>query len=383
MRSIYLDYSTSTPIAASVRESMLPYLGEIFGQPSNHHWLGRAAEEAIEDARSNLSSLLGCHPAELAFTSGGTESINLGILGVARAISGSLDGRPHLITTQVEHPAVHYTVRHLEQENWDVTWVPCQSNGTVRPASLERAIRPETRLMTVISASHVTGVMQPVSEIAEICHRHDVLLHTDASQSVGKVDCNVERLGVDLLSLSGHKFYAPVGIGALYLRLGVPVQPLMFGEGGEAGLRPGSANVPHIVGLGQAAKLALAGLESSIDRVTTLRDRLHEQLEQLTGRRFPAHGAEADRVPGILSIELPGVTAEAIQRRLPEICFGPTVPCQGRQQRMTDTAFAALGLSQQQAANTLRISLGWSTSEDDLIRAAQMIATAYEALAEC
>lgn len=383
MRSIFLDFSTTTPIAASVRECMLPFLGELFGHPSCSHWMGRAAEEAIEDARCNVSSLLGCHPSEIIFTSGGTESVNLGLLGVARAISGGLTESPHLICSILEHAAVRQTARQFEREGWEVSLIGCDEHGVVRVEELERAIRPSTRLVSVIHASHQIGTIQPIEQIADICHQRDVLLHTDASQTVGKIECHVDELGVDLLSFSGHKFYAPMGVGGLYSRLGVPIQSILYGEGSEAGIRPGTPNVAAIVGLGQAAKLAQAGLQSSIDRVNELRDRLHRQLEIMIGKRLRIHGGEARRLPGILCLELPGVTAEALQRKLPEICFGPSAPCTGRARSPVDDTLAALGLTEQQIANTLRISIGWPTSEDEIQRAIHLIASAYESLADC
>jgi cysteine desulfurase len=383
MRSIFLDFSTTTPIAASVRESMLPFLGELFGHPSCNHWLGRAADEAIEDARCNVSSLLGCHPSEIVFTSGGTESVNLGLLGVARAISGSLPDRPHLICSVLEHAAVRLTAERLEREGWSISLIGCDEAGVVRLEELERSIRPSTRLVSVIHASHQIGTIQPIEEIAALCHERDILFHTDAAQTVGKIDCQVDNLGVDLLSFSGHKFYAPMGVGGLYSRLGVPIESILYGEGSEAGIRPGTPNVAAIVGLGQAAKLAQAGLVSSIDRVSELRDRLHAQLEGLIGRRLRIHGGAAKRLPGILCCELPGVTAEALQRKLPEICFGPSTPCNGRARSPVENTLVALGLSEQQIANSLRISLGWPTSEDEIQRAIHLIAAAYESLTEC
>ncbi len=382
MRSIYLDYCTTTPVAASVRDSMLPFLSEFYGHPSSSHWYGRAAQEAIEDARSKVASLLGCHPSEIVFTSGGTESVNLGLLGVARAITRNIPELiPHFITTSLEHTCVRQCAQQLEREGWQVSIVGCDRDGVVRVSELERAIRPNTRLVSVIHASHRIGTIQPIVDISEVCRLHDILLHTDAAQSVGKVECSIETLGVDLLSFSGHKIYAPKGIGALFIRLGVPIEPILFGEGCEAGIRPGTANVPHIVALGQSAKLAQAGLDATIDGISQLRDRFHRQLESLIGRVIPVHGALAPRVPGILSIELPGVSAAAMHERLPEICFGPAIPRNGRTSgRVVNPTHAAIGLSEQQSSNTLLISLGWTTSEDELQRALHLIAAAYDSL---
>lgn len=384
MRSIYLDYSTTTPVAASVRDAILPFLSEFYGHPSSNHWFGRAAQEAIEDARSNVSCLLGCHPSEIVFTSGGTESVNLGLLGVARAVTRNLPGfSPHFIASSLEHTCVRQCANQLEREGWQVSYVGCDSQGVVRIDELRRAVRENTRLISIIHASHRFGTIQPLSEIAELCRERDILFHSDASQSVGKIECSVDELGVDLLSLSGHKFYAPKGIGALYIRLGVPIEPILFGEGCEAGIRPGTASVPHIVGIGQAAKLAKAGLQSSLDRLSKLRDQFHNQLESMIGKPLRVHGSEATRVPGILSLEIPNVTAAALQQRLPEICFGPGVATNGRGRgRVVNPSHRALGLTESQSANTLLLSIGWTTSEDELQRALHLIASAYESLAD-
>ncbi len=383
MRSIYLDYSTTTPVAASVRESMLPFLSEFYGHPSSNHWFGRAAQEAIEDARSNVAAMIDCHPSEIVFTSGGTESVNLGLIGVARAVTRNLpDLKPHFITSSLEHTCVRQCAHQLEREGWEVSYIGCDKNGVIRISELENSLRPNTRLISMIHASHRIGTIQPIAQIAELCHEKDILLHTDAAQSVGKVDCRVDNLGVDLLSLSGHKIYAPKGIGVLYIRMGVPIEPILYGEGCEAGIRPGTANVAHIVGLGQAAKLANAGLKSTIDGLSTMRDKFHRQLESMIGKVVPVHGVNASRVPGILSLELTGVAAEAMHQRLPEICFGPAVPSNGRTcGRVVNPTHSAMGLTEQQSTNTLQVSLGWTTSEDELQRALHLIAAAYESLA--
>ena len=388
MRSIYLDYSSSTPVAASVRDSMLPFLSEFYGHPARCHWYGRAAQEAVEDARSHLASLLSCHPSEIVFTSSGTESVNLGILGVCRSISKGGNGEPaHLIISTLEHACVTRCAEQLQREGWQISFVRCNADGVVQVEEFAAAIRPNTRMISLIHASHRIGTVQPIEQIAELCQARDILLHTDAAQSIGKIDCNVDDLGIDLLSLSGHKFYAPKGIGALYVRLGVPIEPILFGESYETGLRPGTANVPGIVGLGQAAKLALAGLEKGMDRTSEMRDRFHHQLESLIGKPLPIHGEHVRRVPGILSIELPGVTAEAMQRRLPEICFGPTHRSSSKKPSAAPCAPAecqqlAYGPTELQSPYLLRISFGWTTSEEELQQAAQLIASAFEALVD-
>lgn len=359
---------------------MLPYLSEFYGHPAGSHWFCRAAQEAMEDARSSVAALLDCHPAEVVFTAGGTESVNLGLLGAARAVArkSSTVLEPHFITTALEHACVLGCAKQLEAEGWEVTTLGCDANGRIEVEQFLEALRPETLLASIILASPVFGTLQPVAEIAEICEQKDILLHTDAAQAIGKVNCRIEHLGVDLLSLSGHKFYAPKGIGALFVRSAVPMDPLLYGDGCEAGIRPGTANVPFVVGLGQAAKLALAGLDSTVDQTIQMRDRFLDQLQSTLGTRLVVHGAAVDRLPNVLSIEFPGVEAETMQQRLPELCTGVSSAMGSGARSSHD----ALGLTEDQSKSTLRISLGWNTSEEELQQATQMLATAYEALKE-
>lgn len=380
MHTIYLDHATTTPIAASVREAMLPFLQNMYGHPSSNHWMGRVAAEAIEDARSCLSGLLDCHPTELIFTSGGTESANLGLLGAGRALAAGLDYRPHLITTNLEHPAVHAAVAQLQREGWDASFVACDNCGLVQPNDIQAEIRQTTRLISVTHASYEIGTIQDLSAIAGLCQGKEIVFHTDAAQTVGKIEVSLQELGVDLLSLSGHKFYGPKGVGALYVRMGVPIDSILFGEPCELGLRPGTPSVSQIAGLGQAAKLAQAGLSSSIDRVADLRSQLLDDLQRLIKLPLVAHGQNAQRVPGILSIELPNVNSEELSLRLPEICFGPSVPWQVKLSETNPCLWTCLGLNPKQRESTVRISIGWSTSSDELTQAAQMIAAAYESL---
>jgi cysteine desulfurase len=272
---------------------------------------------------------------------------------------------------------------HLATCGWDVSYIGCDSQGVIDLDEFEASIRASTRIASVVHASHRIGTIQPIEEISEICQKRDVLLHTDAAQSIGKISAQVDQLGVDLLSLSGHKFYAPKGIGALYVRTGVPIEPITFGEGCEAGLRPGTANVPHIVGLGQAAKMVAGGLDDISNQLTRLRDLFLCELERAIGKSIVVHGAGAPRLPTLLSLELPGVTAEEIQQRLPEVCFGPSAANGNgsRNGRTSNLTHAAMGLNQQQSAGAIRVSFGWTTTEEEIRQATQMIATAYDALA--
>ncbi|MFN3193929.1 MAG: cysteine desulfurase family protein [Aureliella sp.] len=381
MKTIYLDHSSSTPVAASVRDSMLPYLNEFYGHPSQSHWFGRASFEAIEDARSHVASLLGCHPSEIIFTSGGTESVNIGLLGIASAIQPAHKA-PHLICSNLEHSCVAACVEHLEKLGWESSLVCCNEQGSIDVDELEKLIQPNTRLISIIHANHHFGSIQPIAEISDLCQEKDILLHTDAAQTIGKIPCNVDELGVDLLSLSGHKMFAPKGIGALYVRTGVPISPMLFGDGCEAGLRPGTANVPAIVGLGTAAKLVDAGLETTQRETADRRDRFIAQLEKCVGRPITIHAENGIRLPNLASFEIPGVASRDIRNLTPEICFGPCYEsCQtGKSDLAHDSHLNPLGLSEESLASTLRIAIGWTTSEDELQKAAEMIASAYESL---
>jgi cysteine desulfurase len=382
MRTIYLDYNTSTPIAGSVRDAMLPFLAEFYAHPSNTHWLGRAAQEAIEDARSHLATLIGCHPSEIVFTSGGTESVNLALMGAARAVAlQEPELTPHLVTSSLEHACVLRCADELENRGWQVTYIGSDEHGTIRLDELEAAMRENTRLVSLIHASHLIGTIQPLAAVSELCQEHRALLHTDAAQSIGKVPVNIDELGIDLLSLSGHKFYAPKGIGALYVRMGVMIEPIMFGEGNEGGLRPGTENISHIVAMGQAARLVGQGMELASDRLSELRERFHRQLEQLLLCPIRVHGARASRLPNCISLELPEVDAQLLELRIPEICLMPAPSGSYRHGRgRVCSTYASIGLSADQAARTLRVSFGWNTTEEEVDQACHLIATAYESL---
>lgn len=254
MRTIYLDYNATTPVARPVMEAMLPFLTEHFGNPSSHHRLGRAAYEAVQDARVRVAQLLGAGRDEIVFTSGGTESNNLALVGAMLNSSPAASG--HLVISVLEHPSIAEPARFLEALGYDLTIVGCDAQGVVDPDQVETAIRPTTVLASIMHANNEIGTLQPIREIAKLCHAQGVLLHTDAAQTVGKIPTRVQDLGVDLLTVAGHKMYAPKGIGALYVRRGTRLEPLLHGAGHEGGLRPGTENVPQVVALGQAASMA-------------------------------------------------------------------------------------------------------------------------------
>ncbi|MFY9976012.1 MAG: cysteine desulfurase family protein, partial [Chromatiaceae bacterium] len=261
---IFLDYNATTPVAPEVLEAMLPMLREHFGNPSSSHPYGRQAEEALKRARGQVAALIGAAPGEILFTGSATEADNLAILGVAEALKGR--GR-HLITSAVEHPAVARPMAHLAERGWDVTVLPVDETGQVSPRDLAQALREDTVLVSVMHANNEVGTLQPIAELAALARARGVLFHTDAAQSVGKVPVAVDALGVDLLTIAGHKLYAPKGVGALYLRAGTPIVPIQYGAGQEHGLRPGTENVAHNVGLGAAAALANNRLPDGADRL--------------------------------------------------------------------------------------------------------------------
>ncbi|MCI0361737.1 MAG: cysteine desulfurase [Planctomycetaceae bacterium] len=377
MRQLYLDYNATTPIAPSVQEAMLPLLAEHFGNPSSNHVLGRAAAEAVEDARGQLAILLGCDPDEIVFTSGGTESNNLALKGVLLREAPAAGG--HLIISAFEHPSVAAPAQFLERLGYDVTIVGVTGQGLVQPAAIRAAIRPDTRLVSIMHANNEVGTIQPLRQIAAICHEHQIPLHTDASQSVGKVRTLVDELEVDLLSVAGHKMYAPKGVGALYIRRGVELEPTQHGAGHEAGLRAGTENVASIAGLGRAATLAAKSLDQAHERMAALRDRLWQQLAAEIGNPLVLHGALVQRLPNTLSVAFPGVSGQELLARIPELCASTGSACHSTGRSISPT-LAAMGVSDEAARGTVRLSVGWQTTEEDIDRAASLLLGAWEGL---
>ena len=377
MRTIYLDYNATTPMAPSAVQAMLPFLSEHFGNPSSNHALGRACQEAIEDARCKVAMLIGADPDEVFFTSGGTESNNLAIQGTMLLNAPPMDG--HLIVSAIEHPAVSEPARHLQRMGFDVTTVGCDGQGRVPPEEVLAAIRPDTRLVSIMHANNETGVVQPLSEIAQICQDHEVPLHSDAAQTIGKIPTDVDELGVDMLTLAGHKLYAPKGVGALYIRRGIRIEPVLRGAGHESGLRPGTENVPYLVGLGHVAALASNQLDEAAGRMKRLRDQLHEQLSAAIGTKLQINGAAAARLPNTLSVRFPEVAGADLLARIPELCASTGSACHSGQVSMSPT-LRAMGLTVAQARGTVRLSVGWYTTEDEVQRAANLLIGAWEAL---
>ncbi len=359
---IYLDYNATTPIDPAVVEAMLPYLSTHFGNPSSSHSYGRVAHQAIDAARAQVAKLLGCSPGEITFTGGGSESDNLAIRGIALAYRHKGN---HIITQVTEHPAVLNTCRALERvHGFRVTYLPVDESGLVSLEGVEAAIDEQTVLITVMHANNETGTLQPIVEIAKIAHSHGVLVHTDAAQSVGKIPTRVEELGVDLLTVAGHKLYAPKGIGALYARRGLLLEPVIYGGGQETGRRAGTENVANIVALGAACMLAHEQLTESQARLQRLRDRLQRRLEEYLPGQVYLNGHLIERLPNTLNISIEGVIGEDVLAIVPEIASSTGSACH---EGSTDPSpvLMAMGMSQARALGALRLTLGrWSTEEE-------------------
>jgi cysteine desulfurase len=364
---IYLDYNASTPIAPTVREAMLPYLGEHYGNPSSTHWAGAPAAEAVSGARDRVAALLGCSPAEVVFTSGGTEANNTALIG---AVEASGRERPHVVTSAVEHPAIFEPCRYLERHGAETTYLPVDGTGLVDPDDVARAIRPETVLVSVMHANNEVGTVEPIAEISRITREAGVLLHTDAAQSVGKIPTRVDELGVDMLSVAAHKFYGPKGVGALYVRAGTPLAPFMHGAGHESGRRAGTENVILDVGLGAAAELAgdlvwTAGLRE-------LRDWLWLQLSDHYGEGVVLNGHPTQRLPNTLNVSFLGRDGREILAAMPEVAASTGSACHSGGTEPSPV-LAAMGVPRATGAGAVRFSLGRATKRSDLERLLELL----------
>ena len=358
---VYLDHHATTPLDPQVLDAMLPYFTERFGNPhSAQHAYGWAAEAAVEQARTEIAGLIGALPEELVFTSGATEANNLAIRGVA-ARAGA---RRHVVTCAIEHPCVLETCRALRGAGFEITELPVQPDGLLDLDRLSEALRPETALVSIQTANHEIGVLQPIAEIAELCRARGVVLHNDAAQAAGEIALDVAALGVDLMSLSAHKLYGPKGIGALYVRRGLSIAPLFAGGAQERGLRPGTLPTPLCVGFGKACALAQEELAAEAARVRALRDRLYEGLR----RAVPdvrLNGAAEPRLPNNLNLCLPGIDAEDLLADLPELALSTGAACASATQEPS-AVLRALGLSDEDIQGSLRIGLGRTTTAKEV-----------------
>ncbi|MBE0599605.1 MAG: cysteine desulfurase [Desulfuromonadales bacterium] len=369
MRPVYLDYNATTPVDPLVTRELLQYFEEVFGNPSSNHPYGKAAKEAVELARSRVADLLGCSPAEVIFTSGGTESNNHALIGFAFA--NRYRGN-HIISTRIEHPAILEPLKWLERHGFEVTLLPVDGTGRVDPAAVRRAVTEQTILVSVIHANNEVGTIQSLAEIGEIVKEGGVTLHTDAAQSVGKVPTRVDELRVDLLTVAGHKLYAPKGIGALYVRSGVRLDRYLHGAGHEAGRRAGTENVPYIAALGKAMELARERMAEESARIRSLRDRFHALIEERAGDVL-LNGHPADRLPNTLNVSFAGVVGAELLARMPEIAASTGSACHDGTGELSGV-LKEMGTSRAQGLGAVRFSLGRLTTEEEIDRAAQVIA---------
>lgn len=373
MRPIYLDYNATTPIAPEVVDAMLPYLREHFGNPSSAHAYGAPARDAVERSRRVIAETLNASPAGILFTSGGTESNNLAIEGVVRASAG----RRHVITSAVEHPAVLEVVRWLERQGVRVSVLPVDGHGRVRLDDLERTVGPDTLLVSVMHANNEVGTVQPIADLAAIAHRHGALMHTDAAQSVGKIPVDIPALGVDLLTVVGHKIYAPKGVGALYVRPGVRLDPVLHGPGHEMGRRPGTEAVAQIVALAEAVRIAVQHLDTEGPRLRALRDRLAAGLRSEVGdANVRCNGHPDARLPNTLSISFHGVQADTLLASIAShIAASAGSACHAHDVQLSPV-LSAMGVAPEWAMGTLRLSVGRYTTEGEVEQAIRLIASA-------
>lgn len=377
IRPIYLDYNATSPIAPEVLEAMMPYLKERFGNPSSSHPYGQTAAAAVDQARQQMARLLGCRSDEILFTSGGTESNNLALLGASRCAAAK---RRHLIATGVEHPAVVEPLRKLETDGWEVTWLPVDHDGRISAVQVEKALKSTTALVSVMLANNETGALQPVADLAKACRTHGALLHTDAAQAVGKIPVNVEELGVDLLTVAGHKFYAPKGVGALYVRRGTKLEPMVLGAPHEGGMRSGTENVASVVGLGAAAELARRELPGRTEHLRSLRDRLHRGLLQRF-QDLQLNGPQVERLPNTLNVSIPGILALPLLEHLAGVAAGAGAACHAGTDQPS-SVLMAMGMTEERALSALRLTVGRPTTPEEVDLAVVEISDAVRAQQE-
>ena len=372
---IYLDYNATTPVDPVVVDALLPYLREHFGNPSSDHAYGYVAHAAVERAREQVATLLGAGSDEIVFTGGGSEANNLALNGVVAALRERGD---HVITTAIEHPSVLQPLRALEARGLRLTILPVDSDGRIDPQQVVDAITPRTFLVSVMHANNEVGTLQDLAEISRLAHDRGVLVHTDAAQSVGKIPTRVDDLGVDLLSIAGHKLYAPKGVGALYVRSGVALEPHIRGAGHERGLRAGTENVPYIVGLGAAAELAALRLNVFPAQLRALRDALHDGiLARVPDAQLNGHRTE--RLPNTLNLGFPGVNAAALLAGLRDRVACSTGSACHAGHAEPSGVLLAMGRDPALAAAALRLSLGAWTTAEEIAEAAAVIGAAVQA----
>lgn len=374
-KPVYLDYNATTPIDPRVADAIEPCLREIFGNPSSNHVYGRKAQAVIEQARARVAALIGAEPDEIVFTACATEANNLALRGVAQALARA----GHLVTSAVEHPAVEQPVHFLGASGWATTILAVDEFGLVDPDALAECLRDDTLLVSIMHANNEVGTVQPIEEIAAVTRPRGILLHTDAAQSVAKIPVDVDTLGVDLLTLAGHKFYATKGIGALYVRRGTALHPVLVGAGHESGLRPGTENVALIAGLGEAAQIAREEYAGYAERMRELRDRLHARLaEAVPGLCLNGHPER--RLPNTLNLSFTGVDGRELLARVADRVAASVGSACHEEGDAVSGVLGAMGIDAERARGAVRLSLGKYTTADEIEVAADALIEAWQAL---
>lgn len=364
---IYLDYNASTPVDPKVAEAMMPYISKLHGNPSSNHGFGRPLREAVDKARSQVAAMLSAQPGEIIFTSGGTEANNHVIKGVAHTLR---DRGRHIITSSIEHPAIINPCRFLETCGYEVTYVEVDSTGLIDPDSVIHEIRPDTILISIMQANNEVGTIQPIADIAEAARAGGVLMHTDAAQACGKIETDVRKLGVDFLSIAGHKLYAPLGIGALYMRSGIEIEPLHHGAAHESGRRGGTEPVLALVGLGAAAELILRGSDG--DHLQAMRDRLHDGLTDTFGDGVVLLGHPELRLPNTLAVGFRGRIGAEILAACPKVCASTGAACHSST-RKRSAVLEAMDVPEEVAFGAVRFSVGRFTTAAEVDEAVSML----------
>jgi cysteine desulfurase len=369
MQPIYLDYNATTPVDPAVAEAMQPYILHHYGNPSSTHAYGQATKEAVESARARVAALLGCAAPEVVFTSGGSESNNTVLKGVAYTYRHKGN---HIITSAIEHPATLNPCRFLEQQGLRVTYLPVDRTAMVDPDDVRKAITPQTLLISIMHANNEVGTLQPLAEISRIARAHGVLMHTDAAQSVGKIPTLVDELGVDFLSIAGHKLYAPKGIGALYMRTGRTLEPLIHGAGHEAGRRAGTENVIFAVGLGQACEVAQADLPHYEREVRQLRDLFWQEIDKRFGDRVVLNGHPEQPLPNTLHVNFRGVIGAELLENMPTLAASTGSACHAGEVSLS-SVLEAMHIPPELGMGAVRFSLGRYTTRQEIEQAVALL----------
>jgi cysteine desulfurase len=373
---IYLDQAATTPVRAEVLEAMKPYFSEYFGNPSTIYKVGREAKKAMENARKQVADLIGANPDEIIFTGGGTESDNIAIKGIVFKNKGN-----HIITSQIEHPAVRETCKYLENNGFEVTYLPVYKEGIVKVDDLKKAITDKTILITIMHVNNEIGTIQPIEEISAIAKEKGITFHCDAVQSVGKIPVDVNKLNVDLLSLSGHKIYGPKGIGALYIRKGVRLEPILHGGGQERDLNPGTENVAGMVGLGKASEIAKNELKDNMEHLFNLREKLIEGV--LTIEESYLNGDINRMIPGLANFNFKGIEGESLVLLLDaEGIAGATGSACSSKKLTASYVLTSIGLADVDSHGSFRITLGHSNTEEDIEKTIEALKTSVAKLRE-